>query len=77
MNFNNGLKCEYWNKSLKELLDAPVYALNGISEKEADFLFQALKIKTINDFAKLQSVKVARSIMTLADLEQDEKSDGN
>jgi len=70
MNINKGLKKEYLNMSFTELLNAPVSALEGISEKQAELLYEALHIKTIDDYANLQSVKVARSIMTLAKLEE-------
>ncbi len=70
MNLNNGLKKEYWGKSFKELLKSPVYALSGISEEDAKLLYKVFQIETIEDYAKLQSVKWARSILTLADVEE-------
>ncbi|RXE57720.1 hypothetical protein [Acetivibrio mesophilus] len=70
MNIKKGVKKEYWDYSFKELLNAPVSALIGISEYDAKLLKEALGIETINDYAQLQSVKWARSIMTLAQLEE-------
>lgn len=70
MNINKAIKEEYRNKTFKELLKAPVSAIQNISEYDAELLYKVFKIKTIDDFARLQSVKWARSIMTLAEMEE-------
>jgi hypothetical protein len=44
---------EDWeNKSLAEILKAPVSALQGVSEDDADLLNQAFNIKTVGDLGK-------------------------
>lgn len=70
MNIKKAVKKEYWDCNLKEILNAPVSAIEGISEHDAELLKEALNIETVDDYANLQSVKWARSIMTLAKLEE-------
>lgn len=72
MNIKKAVKKEYWNCSFKEILKAPVSAIEGISTEDAKMLEKALGIVTVDDYANLKSVKWARSIMTLAQLEEDE-----
>lgn len=64
---------EYEKKSLKELADAPVSALEGLSEDAAAFLVK-IKIKKLKDLAGWHFVKMARSIVTMASLEHDKTS---
>jgi hypothetical protein len=73
MNINKYLIKAYEKASLKELVDAPVYALQGISEHGAKLLNEALpnvSIKTIGDLANLKFVKWAQGICTLAEGEE-------
>ena len=63
----------YEDKPFKELIDAPIYAIAGISEEGADLLNKALpnlNLKTIGDLAKLKYVRWAQAICTLADSEK-------
>jgi len=69
MNLNNALDKEYETKSLKEIADAPVAALQGVSEKDAELLKAAFNVKTVRDLANLKFVKWAQAIVTLADTE--------
>jgi hypothetical protein len=69
MNLNKALDKEYETKSLKEIADAPVAALEGVSEKDAELLKAAFNVKTIRDLANLKFVKWAQAIVTLADTE--------
>lgn len=39
------------DKSLKEILDAPVSALNGVSDGDAEKLGAAFNVKTVRDLA--------------------------
>ena len=58
---------EYQDKSLEELVDAPVAALAGVSERAATHLKEALGIKTIGELGRSQYFKAARAIVDLAD----------
>ncbi len=70
MNLNKALDKAYEGKSLKEIADAPVDALAGVSENDAKLLLEAFKVKTVRDLANLKYVKWAQAIVTLADTEQ-------
>lgn len=69
MNINRAVIKEFEPKKLKEIADAPVYALQGVSEGDADLLLKAFNIKTVRDLANLKYVKWAQSIVALADTE--------
>lgn len=49
MNLNKALDKAYEGKTLKEVLDAPVAALSGVSDADAKNLEAAFGIKTIRD----------------------------
>ena len=51
MEFNKILDKSFVGKPLAETLDAPVSALNGVSESDAKHLAAAFNIKTIRDLA--------------------------
>ena len=70
MNINKAVDKAYEKKSFKEIVDAPVDALQGVSEKDAELLKQAFNIKTVRDLANLKYSKWARAIVTLADTEE-------
>ena len=70
MNINKVLDKKYEKTPLKELKNAPVSAIQGISEGDADLLKQAFNVKTIYDLAKLKYVKWAQAICVLADGEE-------
>jgi len=70
MNINKVLDKKYENTPLKELKNAPVSAIQGISENDAELLKQAFNVKTIYDLAKLKYVKWAQAICVLADGEE-------
>ncbi len=70
MNLNKALDKAYEGKSLKELADAPVAALAGVSDNDARLLQEAFNVKTVRDLANLKYVKWAQAIVTLADTEQ-------
>jgi len=69
MNINKAVVKAYEGKSLKELVDAPVDAIQGVSEGDAKLLKEAFNVKTIGDFANLKFVKWAQGIVALADVE--------
>ncbi|HDD63604.1 MAG: hypothetical protein DRJ32_05855 [Thermoprotei archaeon] len=57
------------DKSPKELVNAPVSALSGVSERDAELLKKAFAIKTIKDLATKKYILVAQVIKTLAMLQ--------
>ena len=70
MNINKLVDKAYETKSLKEIADAPVDALQGVSEGDAALLKKAFNVKTVKDLAKLKYVKWAQAIVTLAEAEK-------
>ncbi len=70
MNINNALDKAYETKSLKDLVNAPVAALQGVSDGDAEHLLKAFNVKTIGDLANLKYVKWAQAIVALAATEE-------
>ncbi len=70
MNINFALDKAYETKPLKELVDAPVAALQGVSEGDAELLKKAFNVKTIGDLANLKYVRWAQAIVALAETEE-------
>ena len=58
---------DWENKSLAEILQAPVSALQGVSQGDADLLKQALNIKTVGDLGKNKYFRVAQLLAQLAE----------
>lgn len=69
MNIKNAVDKAYESKTLTEIANAPVSALQGVSEEDATLLKKAFNVKTVKDLAKLKYVKWAQAIVTLAELE--------
>ncbi|GID97403.1 hypothetical protein ACFQFC_07895 [Amorphoplanes digitatis] len=61
---------EYRSSQLVDLVDAPVSALSGISEAEAEGLRQAFGIETIGDLADNAFVRAAVAIREMAKVAQ-------
>lgn len=53
------------DKSLQEILAAPVDALKGVSERDGELLKEAFGIKTVADFADLKYVRWAQALAAL------------
>jgi hypothetical protein len=70
MNIDKFLDKKYEKMTLKEVANAPVDAIAGVSESDAKLLKEAFNVKTVADFANLKYVKWAQAICTLADGEQ-------
>jgi len=70
MNLNKALDKAYEGKTLKELVNAPVDAIAGISAGDAKLLKEAFNVKTISDLANLKYFVWARSICNLASGEE-------
>ena len=66
MDIKNMVDKAYESKSPKELLDAPISALEGISDAGAKELEKVLKVKTIGELADCQYIKWAQEIKKLA-----------
>ncbi|NEX61016.1 hypothetical protein [Noviherbaspirillum galbum] len=69
MNINEIVDKAYRDKSFKEIANAPVSALHGVSAKDAEALEKAFRIRTVRDLANLKYVKWAYAIATLAEEE--------
>lgn len=70
MNINNALDKAWEGKTLKEILDAPVDALQGVSEGDAEKLKAAFNIKTVKDLAACKYFIWAKAIADLAATEE-------
>lgn len=55
------------DKPLREVAEAPVSAIKGISAGDAELLDKLFQIKTIRDFSNHEFVKYARNIVAQAD----------
>jgi hypothetical protein len=73
MDLSKKLIKEFEEKPLDELVDAPVYALQGLSKKDAVLLDKAFYVRTIRDLAELKYIKWAREIVELAESGKDIK----
>lgn len=70
MNINKALDKAYEGKTFKELVDAPVDALSGVSKNDAVALKESFGVQTIGDLAKLKYVKWAQAIVEIAGQEE-------
>ena len=69
MNLDNCLDKEHETKSLKEILELPISALEGLTTT-ADETLKDLGVKTIEDLATLKFCLWAEAIVTLAPYEE-------
>jgi hypothetical protein len=60
---NKALDKAYESKSLTELLDAPVSALAGVSDGDAEHLAAAFGIKTVRDLGTNKYFKLAQALV--------------
>ncbi|GLX02811.1 hypothetical protein [Microtetraspora sp. NBRC 16547] len=58
---------EYENKSLADLIKAPVSALSGVSEGDARLLKEAFHINTIGDLGRNKFFRTATALVDLAE----------
>ena len=70
MNINKAVMKEYESKSLKEICKAPVSAIQGVSEGDAQHLKQAFGVDSIEELANLKYVKIAQALVALATTEE-------
>jgi hypothetical protein len=71
MNIETIVDDSFTSKSFRELVEAPVSALRGVSPSDARALSQAFGVNTIGELADLRFVKWANAIKTLAEEETD------
>ena len=57
----------YEGKSAQEIADAPVTAIAGVSDGDAELLLKAFNIKTVRDLGTNKYFRWAQSITNLAD----------
>ncbi len=67
MNINKFVDKAYEGQTLRELVNAPVDAISGVSENDAKLLAESFGVQTISDLAKLKYVKWAQAICALAE----------
>ena len=67
MNIDKFVDKKYEQMTFKEIANAPVDAIQGVSEGDAKLLKEAFNVKTVSDLANLKYVKWAQAICTLAD----------
>ena len=70
MNINKAVDKTFETKSLKEIADAPVDALEGVSASDAELLAKAFSIKTIRDLGTNKFFLVAQAIAVLSAKEE-------
>lgn len=66
-NLSKILDKQYEEKSLAELVDAPVAALYGVSEVDAKLLKDAFDIETVGDLGRNKYFRAAAALVDLAD----------
>ncbi len=58
---------EWEDKSLAEILAAPVSALAGVSAQDAELLQQAFRIRTVGDLGKNKFFRAAQALALLGE----------
>jgi hypothetical protein len=69
MNIDTIVDQEYANKTFRDIVNAPISALRGVSAKDAKALQQAFGVNTVRELANLNFVKWASALAILADEE--------
>ncbi|GAB2814112.1 hypothetical protein GCM10027176_18350 [Actinoallomurus bryophytorum] len=65
IDLTNVLDKAWADKSLPEIMAAPVAALKGISDRTGELLNEALGIKTVADLANLPYARAAQALAEL------------
>jgi hypothetical protein len=73
MNIESIVDDKFTTKCFRELVEAPISALRGVSQADARAMSQAFGVNTIGELADLRFVKWACAIKTLAEEETDTK----
>ena len=66
-NLDKLLDKTYEGKDLRDLVDAPVSALAGVSDGDAKALKDAFNIKTVGDLGRNKYFRTATALVELAD----------
>ncbi|TLQ42022.1 hypothetical protein [Streptomyces marianii] len=66
VDLNKVLDKAWADKSLSEVLAAPVGALKGVSDRDGELLQEAFGVKTVADLAELKYVRWAQALAALA-----------
>jgi|tagenome__1003787_1003787.scaffolds.fasta_scaffold13223497_1 hypothetical protein len=66
-NMDSLLDKAYEGKSLTEVLDAPVSALSGVSDADAEALRQAFNVRTVHDLGRNKYFKAAAALVALGE----------
>jgi hypothetical protein len=66
VNLDKALDKAYEEKSLEEILDAPVAALAGVTDADAEHLAAAFGIKTVRDLGSNKYFAMAGVLVALA-----------
>jgi hypothetical protein len=64
---NSVLDKSFQDKSLAEIVDAPIAALAGVSEAGGKALYEALGVKTIGDLGRNKYFRSAAALANLLD----------
>lgn len=74
MNIETIVDDQFKDKCFRELIEAPISALRGVSPADARAMSKAFGVNTIGELADLRFVKWACAIKTLAEEETDTKA---
>jgi hypothetical protein len=66
-NLDKVLDKAYEDKTLAELVDAPVDALAGVTAADAELLMQAFNVKTVGDLGRNKYFRAAAALVDLAE----------
>ena len=69
-----GIREEYLDQSYREtswgdVAQAPIWAINGVSREDGEYLKRAFYIETIQDLAENKFIRIAQTIVSLAQIE--------
>lgn len=67
VNLGNFLDKAHEGKGLREILDLPVSALQGVSNGDADALKAAFGVRTVRDLGRNKFFKLAQSLVEMAE----------
>jgi hypothetical protein len=75
MNIDSIVNESFQTKCFRELIQAPLTCLCGVSEKQAAALEEAFGVKTVADLANLRIVRYARAIKMMAEAESEPREE--
>jgi predicted RecB family nuclease len=75
MNIDSIVNESFQTKCFRELVQAPLTCLCGITEKQAAALEEAFGIKTVAELANLRIVRYARAIKMMAEVETEPRQE--